>query len=257
MSIAYDLTAQETEFLRKYSYICTTVGDRVIPSATCFFIKNKSKIYLVSNYHVFYGTDERGNKHFKVDSIRVGYISSKTRDQKFLIVPIKDKSTGLPYYESGDIEAYEVDIPKDFKVNLTNDLIDHFYFNKIPDRTYYYGYPSSKQTFINIDKIGTSQILSEGMYIEGFKDILSGNYLPPMTITYQKLDEIQKSMNRMLFETGSAGEVGVSGSPVFGQFHDGKKITFKFIGIVIASSTNLNRSQVLRADYVINFLNEK
>lgn len=249
------LRAETARDLAKYSYFCFAIDKNKSFTGTCFLYKYDNDIYLVSNYHVFYGTDIMANKQLlHVDTLRVSYISNETKQQRFYKIDNdKDDIRFFKHYDSPDLMAKKLDdFPADMPLNLINDLMETSYFKEEPDSVIIFGYPS----FYAMVKNASETKAQECFLTASFQGV-------PVKFHNANLQEkkedgkdrrVQRKIDNTEFEINTYCLPGFSGSPVYGKFHKNGTVYYRFIGVVFASNLINNFSLVIKGKVFYDFI---
>jgi len=216
--------------LSKYSYPLILFGDST-GHATGFFIKNKKRIFLVSNYHVF--TGQNTIKKIKTTSnyktLNFSYTIKKNLKKLCTInlVDIAYNSNSYYFYEHPDIYCYDVtDKLKDGFVNSIEKFMTPLRSkNEASIDMFAIGYTFKNETFIE--------------EIVHFKPI------------YTIYDTIQMSSgppdNKIVtlknsYYLGNQSIGGMSGAPVFYQYSNG----IMFGGVISSHFKSSNTTLIVK-----------
>ena len=264
LAVSIKSFSQEPDFLSKYSYLCLGFTGTKAHSGTCFFYKEKSKIYVVSNYHVFYDMDPfNGVIVSHIDSFKI--IIPDTNSHRNNLITLfngNDTVETFRHYDRLDLMAKRVNIDKKIKINFINEFLDKKYVDSIPIRVYTFGYPLSLIMGFNVNNGNTFKIEKkvELYYHEGFTQF-PNSYVTPAPKSYfgislntEPTDQILEKMNKTEIEFGGYCEKGSSGSPIFGQFIKNKKIVYKLIGVIFGSNQSLNTTIAIKLSSIFYYL---
>lgn len=244
-----NVQSQTKNILMNYSYMCYSLDLKGGQSGTCFFYKKNSKIYVVSNYHVFTGADtfSGGRKKNDVRSLFIMYTSKKGGINK-IEIPIEIENINLAqYFDHMDLWGYLVNTPEDMEVNFINDLIDIQFMDKIPVELFIYGYPSHLQDLITPKGVTYVTHISND-----FSNVIPNvDKLPP---EWQERAVVAlKKIKEQDFIISSGGPGGLSGSPVFGKFVADGKTEYKFYGVIFGYIDD-NRCIAIKPNVAIAYL---
>lgn len=196
--------------LAKYSYKLSRISkSNVVGSATGFFIKQKAKLYLVSNYHVFTGRntfsgapDTSSFNQLWLPIMRHGGWDI----QKIDVTDIRKNSKPRLVFEQSDIYVYELKVDPAY-INSVEAFSYSPFPNQQPDSIIIYGYSEARSK--------TPTLLLSTIY----KD----SYFKPLTI--HKQDSTSIVFETAFFTTPSSIN-GYSGSPVFFKYNYNNSIVF-------------------------------
>jgi hypothetical protein len=192
---------------------------------------------------------------FDADTIYLKYLNNKS--QKFEVVKIgidiEDKIRIFTIDQ--DLDLFAVELPKLPNANLyfINDFIDKQYFDKKPDSIIVFGYPADQS---KTDSFYSEIKTFKGDYRDDFNDLEPAlrNKYPQET---QFIDKVLPIFRSTYFLSYPMAEHGYSGSPVFAKFNVGKKVEYKFMGVVFGWEGLLQKTWGIRPKTFFNWANSK
>lgn len=249
LSISYPAFCQDryVDSLQKYCYqiwVYFKGEESNHTGASCFFIKQDSKMFVVTANHVFSMLD---SSHFGKNL--------KYKDTLFLILPNSETNTIEPYpisitnyfqsvdydtsYPRGDFVTYEIKLPHKYKVNTINELINQElnYSDFLIDSALTFGYRTFGED--------TGSLVDEPLncYVKVNPRMPDSIYVPN--------NRIWKHVNYeyyMLDSTNITGG-GFSGSPVFWIYHliaePQKHSKIMFGGLLFGGISRTKNSKVI------------
>ncbi|QQL49606.1 trypsin-like peptidase domain-containing protein [Mucilaginibacter ginkgonis] len=249
------LYAQPVKDLGKYSYLCFAVNNNKTINGTCFFYKSNKNLYLVTNYHVFYGADILNHtRMLNVDTLRISYTSTKTNEQKFFKIANRTDSVQyFNHYDSPDLMAKKiVTVPDDMDVNCINDLVEPSFFKEKPESVVVFGYPALMNKIKAADAVDVQKCYLTGNIGSG--DVNSFDQALSTCCDQKNLRKVKRKIDGKEFQMQMTALPGFSGSPVYGKFYKNGTYQYKFIGVMFASDIVNNTSVAINgktfADYM-------
>src|SRR5437868_3054339 len=240
----------DLDSLVKYSYVVVRgENNDGYFSGTGFYIRNGSKIFFITNYHVATGYDARSSIVIRTqDSIKISF-SHADIPNVFSLKPIRNKNEEFYIQDliKPDLWVAGLDtqavakLSKGIKIFDVNDFIDEKYFDSIPRNVIIYGYPGNK---ISNEKVKGELVMA--YYIDNpdtLKNILTPGHNPK--------EVIDKFRNLYFLTSNSSLRPGMSGSPVYGEFLINGQLRLKFICVACGINSNLKTGEIIKASQVI------
>lgn len=229
--------------LAKYSY-GLAVEKKDSPNtggmATGFFIRNKKRIYLVSNYHVFtaQNTATKQSSGNKFDSISFFYqtINKIVRMYSINVEKIIQKSVPIYYYEHPDLYVYDLTgkLPSDAVIYSIENFIDPNFKGGDAEEIFSIGFAGINSGIPTLLKFNATQFPYD-----------------TVTVFFKDLNKQVTMTNSYLLNNPSVE--GMSGSPVFYNFsvNGTHKIIF---GGVISTHTKNGLTVVVKPSELMKLL---
>ena len=236
-----------SDSLSKYSYtIFGQIGKTpMLDMGTCFFLKNQSKLFLITAKHVLYDCDTSSKIERKKFEIATVFLPTNFEFVQFK-VPVQNDSC-LVYYKDSDLIVFQIDNSWFDKVNA----IDSFIlppFKKIGKMTIYGQGMRGDSSYLGFDKQHNIELKAKTFKYYTNCPSPDSNYV----------DTIHHFIETKELEIGNWMK-GFSGSPVFLQ--DAKSKRWRFCGVFVQAlyriSDELPGGLVLVTPrYVIELLNK-
>lgn len=117
-----------TDFLKKYSYLIYGEKNQKIQNGTGFFIRYKGTLYFVTARHVVTGCRGNGQKiKFQPDTMNI-LNKNKLSTYPIYVKDMYEKSICYPQYVELDIEVYKIDSHWDLGLNTVDSFIGNPFF---------------------------------------------------------------------------------------------------------------------------------
>lgn len=233
---------------KKYSYMAVLVSSQHPNAgkvATCFFVNDKSQMYLVAASHLFNCLDVFKGTHIPVvdqwDSVFITYYNDSLKKDDFFRISITEfKNSADPFfwYNKPDLICIKLPHIPHFKVNSIEKWLYAFdQKNGTPDKVFFWGYPADISQIKN--RVYNSGEFKSSLYEGTFRGKI-----------YQKIYiEDIKTYDTLNYLTTPNSDFGYSGSPVFFNFNDSKITTFG--GIAFGSDSEKKMAWIVKPQLVI------
>jgi hypothetical protein len=257
LSLSSSATADENEFLSKYSYPVFAVAAGQQYTGTSFFYRSGDSNFLVSNYHAIKGMSPlKQTVTFRTDTVYVKYPVANSGKYKLMAVDISEEITGATEIFSMvnrvDLFKIPVTIPDDANIYFINDLIDEEYLEAVPEEVVAFGFPvkpGSVPAFYSHQQRLKGKINPDGF--ADYDESLQMNFPP----TSDSARAILNATSRYYYFIRPYAAAGYSGAPVFGKFRTGSgKTIFRFIGVIFAGQTATKQTWAIKGSVALQYL---
>lgn len=252
LNICCNTRQREINKLQKYSYLLigvtginTTINTTTgYPLGTCFFIRNKGTLYLVTAKHCVdgYNTFNLKSTGANFDTIGLRYYIPKKKKyiiSNLIITPFKKYLRNDYFFNSPDLVVFSFrdSTVEPFINSIESNFIDDEKEHQIIDRSIVFGY--------GIKDISKFTITTKPVLYEG--------YFPEKTV----LDPYYPINDNIYYTMQPKSIPGVSGSPVFIEYHTlhNKKKRIDFGGLVFGTDTIYNLAYVVHSYVVKDMVN--
>ncbi|MFL5739899.1 MAG: hypothetical protein ACJ75B_06750 [Flavisolibacter sp.] len=236
------------EYFKKYSYLLLGIKPKTnqigtyFQHATCFFVRYKSELILITAKHAITGlsTSDLKPKAQQFDTLAIAYAEkSKPKYATMIITSIKSLLPDNYFYEDPDMAIIQFS-DTSLKKNVFS-LEEYIYEEKgedeIIDSVFSFGYPRSGQNLTG------NRIIKPELYKGNLADIIH-------------IDPYYPKNDALYFVTTPAATEGMSGSPVFFKCHsiNSGQQRIVFGGIVFGGSSKYNSAYIVPAKTVLQAL---
>jgi hypothetical protein len=150
-----------------------------------------------------------------------------------------------------DLLKISIPEPPNAKINYINELLDTTVFSMKPNNLIFFGFGGLSGSVAKFD--AQKSRVNCSYNFNGYKEVDSA-----LTANIPNMPEAEHKkfwhMTRFYYFAKPVAEHGYSGSPVFGEFKKGKKVFYRFMGVVFAQPPYIEQTWIIRGDVAYKYL---